>query len=77
MRNDIINKIKSYPNGIVHNDLITLIEYKGFINFGAFCNQLEKGGWIKQIRKGRRIIVMPSDKKIINDENFLKLEIFR
>jgi hypothetical protein len=77
IRNDIINKLRNYPNGIERKDLFTLVEYKGLINFGAFCNQLEKGGWVKQIKKGKNIIVMSSDKKLISNADFLKLEVFR
>jgi hypothetical protein len=77
IRNDIINKLRNYPNGIERKDLFTLVEYKGLINFGAFCNQLEKGGWIKQIKKGKNIIVISSDKRIISDADFLNIEIFR
>jgi uncharacterized protein YifE (UPF0438 family) len=69
--------LRNYPNGIERKDLFTLVEYKGLINFGAFCNQLEKGGWIKQIKKGNNIIVISSNLKIMSDEEFLKLELFR
>jgi len=77
IRDDIIIKLRNYPNGIERKDLMTLVEYKGLINFGAFCNQLEKGGWIKQIKRGKKIIVISSENKMIDDADFLRLEILR
>ena len=77
VRDNLRKIVENYPGGIDRKLLLNLVEYKGYINFGAFCNQLEKGGWIKQIKKGKNIIVMPPDKKVIIDSDFLRLELFR
>ena len=73
-RNNIVAEIEKYPQGIDRKELSKKIIHRGTAKIGVIFNQLEKGGWIKQIRKSNKIMVYPPTSQLKSDLEFLKKE---
>lgn len=71
-RNNIVTEIAKYPQGIDRKELSKRIIHRGKAKIGIIFNQLEKGGWILQIRKSSKIMVYPSTSRLKSDLEFLK-----
>lgn len=74
-RDALIEYLRQHPGGVDRDEARKRVQHNGATNFGVICNQLDRGGWIRQEKNGKRSILRPSLKPPINDQEFLEAEV--
>ncbi len=75
MRDRLITALRNHPQGIDRNKLKGEVTHKGVTAFGVICNQLERGGWLRQEKAGKKYTLYPEKVPPASDEIFVKKEI--
>ena len=70
-RERLIHELAAHPDGIARDKLKTAVGHSGVTQWGVICNQLAKGGFIRQEDK----ILFPADTSPITNQEFLAQEI--
>lgn len=71
----LIETISKHQDGIDRNKLKCDIQHQGATTFGTICNQLERGGWIKQHKDGKQYVLSPASSRLASDQAFIAAEI--
>jgi hypothetical protein len=77
VRGRIIAQIAGKEEGCDRKALENTIQYTGSTKLGVICNQLERGGWIRTERVGRKMSVYPIRTPPNLNKEFLLQEIPR
>jgi hypothetical protein len=74
-RKRLLDALSKYPSGIDRNALKKEIGHQGSTTFGTICNQLERGGWLRQQKDGKKYKLLPAAATVVSDEAFASAEI--
>ena len=74
-RDRLILTLKGNPEGIDRDKLRAEVIHGGVTSFGVICNQLERGGWLRQQKAGKKHMLYPEKTSPASDEVFIKKEI--
>jgi hypothetical protein len=74
-RSRLINSLRSHPQGIDRNKLKDEVSCEGSTAFGVICNQLARGGWIRQERDGKKFMLYPEKEPPASDDLFIEAEL--
>ena len=67
----IVQELRAYPNGILRAELSKLVKHTGVTKFGVICNQISKGGWVRQEGTGTKTVVFSMPEMVESDLNFV------
>lgn len=71
----LIESLGKHQGGVDRNALKREIGHQGATTFGTICNQLERGGWIRQQKEGKKYNLLPALSTVSSDEKFVASEI--
>jgi len=73
-RQKILEYLNAHSEGIDRNGLKKTVGHSGVTSFGVICNQLNRGGWLRQ-EKGAKNRLFPPSSPPASDKAFIKNEI--
>ncbi len=71
----LLAALSDHPQGIERGKLNSEVKHAGATTFGVICNQLAKGGWLRQEKTGNRYMLYPEGTPPMSDEDFAKREL--
>jgi len=74
-RDRLLTALRNHPQGIDRDKLKREVTHKGVTTFGVICNQLERGGWLRQTKAGKKYTLHSERISPASDEVFVKKEI--
>jgi DNA-binding IclR family transcriptional regulator len=74
-RSRLLELLNGRPEGIDREKLKTLVKHEGSTAFGVICNQLARGGWLRQEKNGKKYTLYPESTAPVSDEVFASQEI--
>ena len=74
-RSRILERLNGFAGGIDRDKLKTVVKHEGSIAFGVICNQLARGGWLRQEKTGKKYTIYPESSAPASDELFVSEEI--
>lgn len=79
-RKRILTELLNHPTGIPREKLAKLVPHSGVTKFGVICNQMARGGWLRQEGDKKFVVypvsVNPKPNSIFIEELFKHLGIF-
>jgi hypothetical protein len=73
-RSRLLESVIGRAEGIDRDKLKTAVKHEGSTAFGVICNQLARGGWIRQEKTGKKYTIYPESTVPISDELFISKE---
>jgi hypothetical protein len=74
-RSRILECLNGLSAGIDREKLKTVAKHEGSTAFGVICNQLARGGWIRQEKTGKQFMIYPANNPPANDDVFISTEL--
>jgi hypothetical protein len=74
-RTRLVDAVGKRQDGVDRNKLKSEIHHQGSTTFGTICNQLERGGWIRQNKDGKNNLLFPASSRLASDQEFIETEI--
>jgi hypothetical protein len=71
----LLENLNGRGEGIDREKLKALVKHEGSTAFGVICNQLAKGGWLRQEKNGKKYTLYPESTAPASDELFVSQEI--
>ena len=71
LRPRLLDILARYPEGIERRQLAQALAYTGDTAFGVICNQLARGGFLRQEKIGGKYILLPAPSTPITNAQFL------
>ncbi len=76
-RSRLLESLNGLAEEIYRDKLKTLVKHEGSTAFGVVCNQLVRGGWIRQEKTGKKYTIYPEGTAPVSDELFASTEMNR
>jgi hypothetical protein len=73
-RSRLLGSLNGLVDGIDRDKLKTVVKHEGATAFGVICNQLARGGWIRQEKTGKKYTIYPESTAPASDELFVSKE---
>jgi hypothetical protein len=74
-RGRLLVALRPHHGGIDRNKLKGEVMHEGTTAFGVICNQLDRGGWLRQEKTGKAFLLYPIATPPASNAMFLKAEI--
>jgi hypothetical protein len=74
-RSRLLETLNGLAGGIDREKLKTVVKHDGSTAFGVICNQLARGGWLRQEKTGKKYTIHPESTVPASDELFVSKEI--
>jgi hypothetical protein len=74
-RSRLLESLNGLAGGIDRDKLKTVVKHDGSTTFGVICNQLARGGWLRQEKTGKKYTIYPESTAPTSDELFVSKEI--
>ncbi len=74
-RDRVLLTLKNHPEGIDRDKLKAKVAHRGVTSFGVICNQLARGGWLRQQKAGKKQVLSPETTSPVSDDVFINREI--
>ena len=74
-RSRFLEELKKHPEGIDRSKFKDEVRHQGSSAFGVICNQLARGGWIRQEKDGKRFNLYFEKQAPVSDDVFIKTEL--
>jgi hypothetical protein len=71
----LLAALSDHPKGIERGKLSSKVKHAGATTFGVICNQLARGGWLRQEKSGDKFILYPESNPPSSDAVFVETEI--
>ena len=73
-RERLLAAVSDHPAGIDRNEFKNSVKHSGVTTFGVICNQLTRGGWLRQEKTGSKYLLYPESTPPKSDEAFVNEE---
>lgn len=73
-RERLLIALRPHQGGIERNRLKGEVNHQGTTAFGVICNQLDRGGWLRQEKPGNAFLLFPATTPPASDAMFLEAE---
>ena len=70
-RSRLLETLNGLAGGIDRDKLKAMVKHEGSTTFGVICNQLARGGWLRQEKIGKKYTVYPESTAPVNDDVFV------
>jgi hypothetical protein len=74
-RSRLLEILNGHTEGIDRDKLKTILKHDGSTAFGVICNQLARGGWLRQEKNGKKYRIYPATSAPPSDELFVSAEL--
>jgi hypothetical protein len=74
-RSRLLETLNGFAGGIDRNKLKAMVKHEGSSTFGVICNQLARGGWLRQEKIGKKYTVYPESTAPVSDELFVSKQL--
>jgi hypothetical protein len=73
-RSRLLETLNGFADGIERDRLKAMVKHEGSTSFGVICNQLARGGWLRQQKIGKKHTVYPERTAPVSDDEFVCTE---
>jgi hypothetical protein len=74
-RDHLLKHIADRTSGVDRGEVKKYVKLRGVTSLGVICNQLDRGEWLRQERRGKQNLLHSASKPPLSDQVFLNTEI--